>query len=84
MTSDFRRVVREMYALLEYYAEESGNSLPTFRENLSVPSARFEKSKKNSGFWVMTNLMHSFLMYLFYASTCFEQQVLVIRRVKLY
>jgi hypothetical protein len=35
-------------------------------------------------FWVMTNLMHSFLMYLFYASTCFEQQVLIIRRSKLY
>jgi hypothetical protein len=35
-------------------------------------------------FWVMTNLMHSFLMYLFYACTCFEQQVLIIRRAKLY
>jgi hypothetical protein len=35
-------------------------------------------------FWVMTNLMHSFLMYLFYASACFEQQVLIIRRAKLY
>jgi hypothetical protein len=35
-------------------------------------------------FWVMTNLMHSFLMYLFYASTCFEQQMLIIRRAKLY
>jgi hypothetical protein len=35
-------------------------------------------------FWVMTNLMHSFLMYLFYASTCFQQQVLIIRRAKLY
>jgi hypothetical protein len=33
---------------------------------------------------VMTNLMHSFLMYLFYVSTCFEQQVLIIRRSKLY
>jgi hypothetical protein len=33
---------------------------------------------------VMNNLMHSFLRYLFYASTCFEQQVLIIRRAKLY
>jgi hypothetical protein len=32
----------------------------------------------------MTNLTHSFLMYLFHASTCFEQQVLIIRRAKLY
>jgi hypothetical protein len=30
------------------------------------------------------NLMHSFLMYLFYTSTCFEQQVLTIRSSKLY
>jgi hypothetical protein len=28
----------------------------------------------------MTNLTHSFLMYLFHASTCFEQQVIIIRR----
>jgi hypothetical protein len=33
-------------------------------------------------FWAMTNLMHPFLMYLFYASTCFEQQVLIIRRAR--
>jgi hypothetical protein len=32
-------------------------------------------------FWVMINLIHSFLMYLFYASTCFEQQVLIILTV---
>jgi hypothetical protein len=35
-------------------------------------------------FWLMTNLKHSFWMYLFYASTRFEQQVLIIRRAKLY
>jgi hypothetical protein len=35
-------------------------------------------------FWLMTNLTHSFSMYLFHASTCFEQQVLIIRRVNLY
>jgi hypothetical protein len=29
-------------------------------------------------------LEHSFLVYLFYTSTCFEQQVLIIRRSKLY
>jgi hypothetical protein len=32
----------------------------------------------------MANLMHYFLMYLFYASTYFEQQVLIIRRAELY
>jgi hypothetical protein len=35
-------------------------------------------------FWPMTNLMHFFSMYLFHASTCFEQQVLIIRRAYLY
>jgi hypothetical protein len=35
-------------------------------------------------FWLMTNLTHSFLMYLFHASTCFEQQVLIIKGAKLY
>jgi hypothetical protein len=34
-------------------------------------------------FWLMTNLTHSLSMYLFHASTCFEQQVLIIRRIKL-
>jgi hypothetical protein len=35
-------------------------------------------------FWLMTNLTHSFSMYLFHAFTCFEQQVLIIRRTSLY
>jgi len=32
-------------ALLGYYAAISGNSLQTFRENLSVPSLRFKNPK---------------------------------------
>jgi hypothetical protein len=32
----------------------------------------------------MTNLTHSFSMYLFHACTCFEQQVFIIRRTSLY
>jgi hypothetical protein len=28
----------------------------------------------------MTNLTHSFLTYLFHASTCFEQRVIIIRK----
>ena len=31
---------KEPCALLGYYAACSGNSLPTFRDNLSVPSSR--------------------------------------------
>jgi len=33
----------EKSAFLGYYAARSGNSLPTFRDNLSVPSSRFKK-----------------------------------------
>jgi len=33
----FSREVDENFSLLGYYAASSGNSLPTFRNNLSVP-----------------------------------------------
>jgi hypothetical protein len=36
----FRREVNKNCALLGHYAASSGNSLPTFRNNLSVPSSR--------------------------------------------
>jgi len=36
----------ETFALLRYYAEMSGNSLPTHRDNLLVPSSRVKKSKQ--------------------------------------
>ena len=35
--SGFRRKADENCAFLDYYAASSGNSLPTFRHNLSVP-----------------------------------------------
>ena len=41
--SDFRRDVPEICALLGYYAALSGSSVPTFQENLSVPSSRVKK-----------------------------------------
>jgi len=37
--SGFRRGVDEIWALVGYYASKSGNSLPTFRCNLSLPSS---------------------------------------------
>jgi len=36
--SGFRREIAENCALLGYYAASSDNLLPTFRDNLSVPS----------------------------------------------
>jgi hypothetical protein len=44
--SGFRRLVDEICALLGYYAALSGNPLPTFRDNLLIPSSRVKKSKK--------------------------------------
>jgi hypothetical protein len=35
--SGFRRKVDEICALVGYYAAYGGNSLPTFRDNLSIP-----------------------------------------------
>ena len=46
--SGFRREVADICALLDYYTAYSGNSLPTFRENLSVPSWRVKKSKQRT------------------------------------
>jgi hypothetical protein len=39
MISGFRRDVDEICVLLEYYVALSGSSVPTFRDNLSLPSS---------------------------------------------
>jgi len=44
--SGFRRDVEDIWAVLGYYAGQSDNSVPTFRDNLSFPSSRFKKSTK--------------------------------------
>jgi hypothetical protein len=38
--SGFRRDADEICVLLGYYAASNGNPLPTFRENVWVPSSR--------------------------------------------
>jgi hypothetical protein len=38
--SGLRRVVNEFCSILGYYAAYSGNYVPRFRDNLSVPSSR--------------------------------------------
>ena len=40
MFAGFRREVAENCALLGYYVASSGNSVPTFRDSLSVPSSK--------------------------------------------
>jgi hypothetical protein len=45
VTSGFHRDADEICALLGHNAESSGNPLPTFRDNVSVPSSRAKKSK---------------------------------------
>jgi hypothetical protein len=46
MISGFRREVDENCALLGCYAVSSGKFLPTFRNNLSVPSSGFKNQKQ--------------------------------------
>jgi hypothetical protein len=43
--SGFRRDMEEICDLLGYYAALSSSSVPTFRDNRSVPSSRVKKSK---------------------------------------
>jgi len=44
MAAAFLRNVEEIFALLGYYAALGGNSVPTFRDNLSVQSSRVQNS----------------------------------------
>jgi len=46
--SGFRREVGENCILLGSYATSSGNSLPTFRDNVSVPSCRVSNPRTTS------------------------------------
>jgi hypothetical protein len=48
VTSRFRRDADEICPLLGYYAASSGNPLPPFTDNESVPSSKFKKSKRKS------------------------------------
>ena len=50
-TAGFRRDIDKICCLLEFYAESSGNSLPTFRDNVSVSSSRVKKSNKKTFFF---------------------------------
>ena len=52
-----RRNLRvEICALLGFYAANNRNSLPTFRDNLSVPSSAVKKSKKKAGYTLVNFL----------------------------
>jgi hypothetical protein len=44
MISGFRRDADEICTILGYNAGSSGNPLPMFRDNVSVPSSRVKKS----------------------------------------
>jgi len=47
--SDFSREVGENCTRVGYYAVSGGNSLPTFRYNLSVPSSRVKNLNLEDG-----------------------------------
>jgi hypothetical protein len=50
MIAGFRRDADEICALLGYYAALIGSPVPTFRDNISVPSLRVKKSKTKAFF----------------------------------
>jgi hypothetical protein len=47
--SGFRRDADEICILLGYYAASNGNPLPTFRDNVAVPSPRAKSPRKILG-----------------------------------
>jgi hypothetical protein len=49
MISSFRREVDEICVLLGYCTASSGNSLPTFRNNLYVPLSSVKNPKEKKG-----------------------------------
>ena len=48
MISSFRRDADEICVLLRCYASSSGNSVPTFRDNFSVPLSSLKQFKQSS------------------------------------
>jgi len=56
--SGCRREVDEIWDLLSYYAAHSANSLPTFLDNLSVPSLRFKRC------WIFLSLTMGHILTL--------------------
>jgi len=55
VNSGFRSDIDDICILPGYYATWSGNSIPTFRDGLSVLSSRVKKSKKKAGnTWVLS------------------------------
>jgi hypothetical protein len=67
--SGFCREVDENYSLLGYYAASGGNFLPTFRNNLSVPSSasRIQKEYCYSG----KSKQHQMFVYVCISALCF-------------
>jgi hypothetical protein len=47
LISGFRRDVDEICSLLGYYTASCDNCLPTFRDNLSVPSSRVKSPSRS-------------------------------------
>ena len=55
MISDLRREAEDNCPLLGYYAACSGNSLPTFWDNLSVPTSRVKSIVPKRALGIITN-----------------------------
>ena len=64
--SGFHREVDENRVILGYYVTRSGSSLPTFRDNISVPKRRFSALRIENlrGFAIRVLLPSVFRLFL--------------------
>ena len=60
--SCFRHDIEEISSLLGYYGASSGNTLPTFRDKVSVISSRVKKSMKFSSWTCVGIAFQSMLL----------------------
>jgi len=72
LNSGFRHQVDENRALLGYYAANIGNSLPTFRDNLSVPFSKVKNLENGSHAEFFLNRMRTRMgIFFFFWSSLF-------------
>jgi hypothetical protein len=60
MISGFRHDADKICALLGYNVVSSGNPLPMFQDNISVPSARVKKSHQYHGRSLNSRTVHHY------------------------
>ena len=71
--SGFRRKVNENCVFLAYYAASSGNSLPTFPDNLSVPSSGVIANSSHRAYCSIPLNARTFYIRQAKSATCYRR-----------